>query len=295
MDLREGVVSPPLAASQPTNPIGQVLKVALIFILAGGATYLILTGPTHWVRFQYWLSHRGQANTATVYVDVNAPAESFAGAVGAALQQPTFQRAGKAPAPTETIKSESDLGLSDNHLVVPKIGVNVPVVWNSSSNEQVMLANLQQGVAQYGFTSLPNATTGNVFITGHSSYYWWDKGKYKTVFALLDRLTTDDQALIQFQGSVYVYKVRDKRVVKPSQVDITDPTTEPTLSLMTCTPVGTSLNRLVIRFDLAKVYSVDEAGKPKPAASPTKTTNPQTDEPNVPRQRDVIELVPGLR
>lgn len=292
MDLREGVVSPSLASNQPSNPIAQVLKVAVIFVLAGSATYLLLTGPTHWVRFQYWLAHRGQANTATVYVDVNAPAGSFSGAVGAALSQPTFQRAAKAQSASQAIPK--DLGLSDNHLLVPKINVNVPVIWNSSSDEKIMLANLQQGVAQYGFTSLPNPTTGNVFITGHSSYYWWDPGKFKTVFALLDRLTAGDQALIQFQGSIYVYKLRDKRVVKPSQVDITDVTKEPILSLMTCTPVGTSLNRLVARFDLEKVYSVDGAA-PAKSVTPNKSPAPSTGEPTVPSPRDVIELVPGLR
>lgn len=294
MDLREGVVSPPLVATPPSNPAWQVAKVALIFLLAGGATYLILTGPTHWVRFRYWLGHRGQPNTATIYVDVNAPADSLSGAIGSALTQPTFQRSGRAPTPATTDTVSGDLGVTDNHLVVPKIGINTPVIWNSSSNEQVMLANLQQGVAHYGFTALPNAETGNVFITGHSSYYWWDKGKYKTVFALLDRLTTGDQALIQFQGSVYVYKVRDKRVVKPSQVDITDTTKEPTLSLMTCTPVGTSLNRLVVRFDLEKVYSADGGSAPS-ETKPADTPPPSGGEFSAPRSRDVIELVPGLR
>ncbi len=286
MELREGVVSPPLGTQPPTNPLGQVLKVGLIFLLAGAATYLLLTAPTHWVRLRYWVAHRGQANTATVYVDVNAPAESFSGAVGAALRQPTFQRPGRAAA--ESIPT--DLGLRDNHLVIPKLGIKVPVIWNSSSNEQIMLANLQHGVAHYGFTSLPNPSAGNVFITGHSSYYWWDKGQYKTVFALLDRLTPGDQALIQFQGSVYVYTLRDERVVKPSAVEVTDPTTEPILSLMTCTPVGTSLNRFVSRFDLEKVYSVDGS-----APTPAGDGPPPSAELPAPRSRDIIELVPGLR
>lgn len=293
MELREGVVSPPLNSSHPSSPIGRVLTVAITFVLAGAATYLLLTAPTHWVRFRYWLSHRDQANQATIYVDINAPADSFSGAVGAALRQPTFERAGRAPSTTGTIPT--DLDLTDNHLVIPKLGMNVPVVWNSSANEQIMLANLQQGVAHYGFTALPNPTTGNVFITGHSSYYWWDKGRYKTVFALLDRLTPGDQALIQFQGSVYVYQLRDERTVKPSQVEITDPTEEPTLSLMTCTPVGTSLNRFVARFDLAKVYPVDGAPAAQPAVAPNKSPTSQPAESLVPRPRDVIELVPGLR
>lgn len=130
-----------------------------------------------------------------------------------------------------------------------------------------MLENLQKGVAHYGGTDLPNPLTGNVFITGHSSYYWWDSGQYKTVFALLDQLKSGDQVALTYQQQVYVYQVYESLVVKPSQVDVLDTTERPILSLMTCTPVGTSLNRLIVRANLVGVFDQGETGSGSAAAA----------------------------
>lgn len=280
----------PLTNHSSATPIRTVAQVILLGLGAGLTTYLILTGPTYWTRLNYWWFHRNQPKQAQVYIDTAAPAQSFASAVAAALRQPTFQVPTQA-ATSSRNSTETDLGVTENVLVVPKLSIRAPIIWNSSSVEKVMLGNLQHGVAHYGFTALPNADGGNVFITGHSSYYWWDPGQYKTVFALLDQLSTGDQAIIQFQDVIYVYQLRDERVVAPSDLSVTDPTKEPILSLMTCVPVGTSLRRLVARFDLAKTYPVS----PKAAALTPSTSNasPQPTA-KTPKQRDRIRLVPGL-
>lgn len=149
-----------------------------------------------------------------------------------------------------TIKEKAEesplSGLLDNDLIIPKINVKAPIIWNSETDEQSMLKNLQKGVAHYKGTSLPDEN-GNVFITGHSSYYRWDKGKYKTVFTLLPKLEKDDEIALSYKNTVYIYKVYDKFVVKPEDVWVLEPTPEPTLTLMTCVPIGTNLKRLIVR------------------------------------------------
>ncbi|MBI4023042.1 sortase [Candidatus Berkelbacteria bacterium] len=282
------------------------LRFGLSLLAGMVVVYLLLTAPTHWVRIKYWLAHRGAPNTPAEFVDLELPTDSLSSAVGAALSQPRFYVQEPTPLSTVAVGDDADtppvsvsqeLALSDNMLVIPKIDVRTPVVWNSASEESIMLANLQRGVAHYGFTSLPNATSGNVFITGHSSYYWWDKGRYKTVFALLDQLTTGDQAFVQYEDAVFAYTVRETLVVSPAAVEVTDPTEQPTLTLMTCTPVGTSLRRLVIRFDLARVYPAEEQNA---VAAPTArepeavTEHVPKPAPAAPRNRDVIELLPAL-
>jgi LPXTG-site transpeptidase (sortase) family protein len=167
-----------------------------------------------------------------------------------------------------------------------------------------MLANLQKGVAHYGFTSTPNEQNGNVFITGHSSFYWWDKGKYKTVFATISELVPGDQLFIQFQNKIFVYEMTDKVTVSPSDVSVTDPTPTPTLSLMTCVPVGTALNRLVVRSKLIRTYAseIQESSNPVvptaqaaelPQATPTSTQSTTAPAANT-GSRDTIQLLPGL-
>ncbi len=134
--------------------------------------------------------------------------------------------------------------LADNHIFISKINLSAPVVWGSRS--QTILQDLERGVAHFAGTARPGEP-GNVFITGHSSNFWWNKGRFNQVFALLDQLDKGDQIVITYQGKQYWYQVFDQMVVKPNQTEVLDPTDQPILSLMTCTPVGTTLKRLVIR------------------------------------------------
>ena len=287
----------PLGASAevPESPGRAIVRIGLTFLGSLIVVYAIMTAPSYWAKARFWVAHAKTGNTREVYVDTTSPAESFSGAVGAALRQPTFATPITATADQATSTEIAALQLSDNHLVVPKLRVNAPIVWDSSSDEKIMLANLQQGVAHYGFTARPNEESGNVFITGHSSYYWWDSGKYKTIFATLDQLKTGDQAFIQYQSKIYVYEVTGSDVVKPSEVNVTDPSSTPILSLMTCVPVGTSLNRLVVTFKLARAYAAE--GAAATVTTPAESLPPASGVPSqlVPRQRDVIELIPGRR
>lgn len=295
------------ARPAPATHFGTSLwKTVGVFLLSAIAVYFLLTAPTYWKRAQYWLAHRNAPTTPARVVDVSAETSSLSGAISAALKQPSFSIAlpEPLPAPDGTVAQgpATEVGLSENTLLIPKINVQAPVVWGSSSDEKVMLANLQSGIAHYGFTALPSTEPGNVFITGHSSYYWWDKGGYKTVFALLDKVSDGDQALIQYQGKVFVYEFRDRVVVDPSQVEVTDPTSEPILSLMTCTPPGTALRRLVVRMTLERVYAAENGEAltpaPEPAAAPTVDDTPAPAPAPTrflpPVQREIHELIPGL-
>jgi len=144
----------------------------------------------------------------------------------------------------------------ENRIIIPKINVDAPIVFPATADNKVILESLKGGVAQYPGTALPGHA-GNVFITGHSSYYWWDGGKYNRVFTLLDKLTANDLIYIHYEGSEYVYKVKDSIVVLPTQTEVLNPTATATLSLMTCTPVGTNLKRLIVRSELISAPPAD--------------------------------------
>jgi sortase A len=280
------------------SPTVYSLKTAGLFLLAGLAVYLIIVAPSLWVKISYFFSHLGEENVAEKVIEIKPLAPTLSGAVSAALKEEPVSIIATTEEKVATL-DQAELELEDNHLLIPKIGVKAPIVWNTSSDEQIMLDNLRHGVVHYGFTSKPNTESGNVFITGHSSYYWWDNGQYKTVFALLNQLVPGDQVFLQYQGLIYVYEVEEAVVVRPSQVEVTDQTDEPYLSLMTCTPVGTALNRLVVKSKLARAYPVEETF---PTTEPT-TPSPAVETPSPdllepigpgPTNRDVIELIPGL-
>ncbi len=153
--------------------------------------------------------------------------------------------------------------VADNHLVIPKIGVNAPITWNSP--EETVLKDLEKGVAHYQGTALPGEN-GNVFISGHSSNYWWDKGLYNHVFTLLDKLSMGDRIYVNYNNKPYVYQVESIKTVKPTDITVLNPTDHSVITLMTCTPVGTTLNRLIVQA--RQIYPASN----KPAS--TKTVSP---------------------
>lgn len=134
--------------------------------------------------------------------------------------------------------------VGNNHLLIPGISVKAPIVWNSP--EDRILEDLHNGVAHYQGTALPGEN-GNVFIVGHSSNYWWDKGQYNQVFALLDKVKEGDRLYVNYNNTPYVYQVESIKTVQPSDIEVLNPTDHSVLTLMTCTPVGTTLNRLIVQ------------------------------------------------
>lgn len=141
-------------------------------------------------------------------------------------------------------------------IVIPKINVDAPIVYMQSIDNKQILEDIKSGVGHYPNTALPGEV-GNVFMTGHSSYYWWSGGKYNQVFALLDQLEPGDLIYIYYQKGKYIYRVRESKVVRPEQVDVLEPTADPILTLMTCTPVGTNLRRRIVQADLVGRPPVD--------------------------------------
>ena len=170
------------------------------------------------------------------------------------------------PAASQTADFTS---LSNNTIWIPKLGIKAPVLWDITSSGDItsdILTALQKGVVRYPQTALPDQV-GNVFLTGHSSNYWWEKGSYKTIFALLDRLVVGDMIYIKYDSQVYTYRVNGQKVVKPSETSVLERTEHATLSLMTCTPVGTNLLRRVVTAQLISPTTLTKKQPTSPAES----------------------------
>ena len=132
-------------------------------------------------------------------------------------------------------------------IIIPKINVDVPVVYDITSyDEDEIQAGLERGVVHYGRTALPGEKGNNV-IVGHSSNNFFNSGKYKFAFVLLDRLEIGDTFILHYEGTRYIYRVNKKEVIEPTDFSLVQPTNTPTTTLITCTPPGTSWRRLVIQ------------------------------------------------
>jgi len=136
---------------------------------------------------------------------------------------------------------------TESTLIIPRISVNAPVIWDVE--ESNILDQLKSGVVHYKGTALPGES-GNVFIVGHSSNYFWVKSDYNNIFSLLDKLSVGDRIEIKKDGKSYFYDVFGKKEVSPQDVEVLKSPNQ-ILTLMTCWPVGTSLNRLIVQANFA--------------------------------------------
>ncbi|OGK30037.1 hypothetical protein A3G67_00185 [Candidatus Roizmanbacteria bacterium RIFCSPLOWO2_12_FULL_40_12] len=132
-------------------------------------------------------------------------------------------------------------------VVIPKIGANARILPNiDAGDENVYLPALQQGVAHAAGTAFPGEK-GHIFLFAHSTDYFWNIGSYNAVFYLLYKLEKGDSVNVFFNGQRYVYKVLNKIVVNPHEVEyLTRKTNKEFLTLQTCWPPGTTLKRILV-------------------------------------------------
>lgn len=201
-----------------------LLPVALI--IAGLLlAYLILNAPALWTKLDY-------------YYKTDIKKENYA---NNNLYLPNID-------PSKPKDQQNPLGnLEDNHLYIPSLNINAPIVWGISADG--ILDNLKNGVVQFGGSSTPDGS-GNIFITGHSSYYWWIKSDYKHIFALLPNIKEGNQIIITYKGEPYIYKVIETKTVKPSEISVIDSRGIREVTLMTCVPVGTNISRFIVKAEL---------------------------------------------
>jgi sortase A len=146
------------------------------------------------------------------------------------------------------LASDSIAPTSVPEVIIPKINVEIPVVYNIGSVEESAIQTaLERGVIHYDSTSVPGQK-GNVAIFGHSSNNIFNKGAYKFAFVKLRTLEPGDVFHLTYNGKVYSYKTYAKRVVDPTETTVLNPVLDKvaTATLITCDPPGTSSKRLVV-------------------------------------------------
>lgn len=153
----------------------------------------------------------------------------------------------------------------DPRLIIPKINVDVPVVWDARPDHDSQMAAMANGVAWFG---IPGANSkpgqvGNTVLSGHSSSDWLDSGDYKFIFARLEQMDEGDTVYINYKSTRYTYKITKKEVVKPNDVQaLIYETDKPMLTLITCVPLGTANNRLLVSAEQVSPSPSEAEDKP---------------------------------
>jgi sortase A len=91
----------------------------------------------------------------------------------------------------------------------------------------------------------------NLFIFSHSADASINIIRFNAIFYLLRELEKGDRVIIFYQSRRYDYLVFDKSITSPADVSfLTNRYDVPVLTLQTCDPPGTLLNRLIVRAKL---------------------------------------------
>ena len=147
---------------------------------------------------------------------------------------------------------------ADPRLIIPKLNVDVPIRFNVALSD--VMAAMNNGVAHYripGASAYPGQV-GNFIITGHSAGDVYSSNPYKYIFSGLERLEDGDLIYVNYESTRYTYRVIKKEVVEPSNVaSLVVQTDKPLLTLVTCTPLGTSRYRLLVTAEQISPSSDD--------------------------------------
>ena len=139
---------------------------------------------------------------------------------------------------------------NESRLLIPKIAVDVPIVWDANAADTNSLNQaMDKGIVWFniqGANAKPGEK-GNFVVSGHSSNDWTDSGNYKFIFARLEKMSAGDVVYANYNGTRYTYKITGTKVVKPTDVaSLQIGNDKPYITLITCTPLGTAQNRLLV-------------------------------------------------
>jgi sortase A len=115
---------------------------------------------------------------------------------------------------------------------IQALNVDAPVVQGDSWDQ------LKKGVGQH-VGSVDPGQAGNVVLSAHDDVFG-------ELFRNLDRLQPGDQVVLFTAQQQYVYVVTGSQIVEPTQVDVMNPTNDPTVTLISCYPYMVDTKRIVV-------------------------------------------------
>ncbi len=115
---------------------------------------------------------------------------------------------------------------------IPAIGVDAPIVQGDAWEQ------LKKGVGQHPGSADPGQT-GNVVLSAHDDVFG-------EIFRDLNQLQPGTQVILYTTQQQYVYVVTGSQIVSPTQVEVMNPTSDPTATLITCYPYMVDTKRIVV-------------------------------------------------
>lgn len=146
---------------------------------------------------------------------------------------------------------------------IPSLGIRTPILLPSmrfwASRQWNLLEEQMQVGLRHGSVAYPHSVTpgevGNLIIAGHSSppTQRAAESAYGSLFERVPELSIGDQIVVTTNGKRMTYAVSDSTVVSPSETEVLlQQNDESVIKLITCFPVGTTKDRMVVTARLVE-------------------------------------------
>lgn len=147
--------------------------------------------------------------------------------------------------PYQNKKEGSQKQVEEYEFSVPSQGINHAKVSSVDFD-------LSKHLVQYFSTSKSPIEKGTSVIFGHSTLpQWFDPKNYTTIFAKLHTMKNNDTVVLTVNGKDHTYKVFSIGITDPKDPNIFSQSFDNSyITIITCTPPGTTWKRLVIRASL---------------------------------------------
>ena len=120
---------------------------------------------------------------------------------------------------------------------IPAIDVDASIVHGDDWEQ------LKKGVAHRADTANPGQI-GNIVLSGHNDVFG-------EVFRYLEELKPGDEIIVYTSQRSFTYIVSGWELVEPTQVDVMAPTTNATITLISCHPYLVDNHRIIVKGSLA--------------------------------------------
>lgn len=141
---------------------------------------------------------------------------------------------------TTKLLDETEQQISENRLYIPKIDVNVP--YASGGVEA-----LENGAWWRHPQNGDPVKGGNFILSAHRFIMGLtpQQTQRKSPFYNINKLTVNDEFIVDYEGKRYTYVIKEIFAVKPDAIEIEAPTEDDRLTLYSCTLGGANDGREV--------------------------------------------------
>lgn len=192
-----------------------------LLIILGGVFIVVVVAPL--VTYQIW---QMQARAAISAFSLDNAELTEMPAV------PSDAEAISIPKPTEIAEPPSS-----GRVTIASANITMPIYNGDSASL------LYWGAWRSPWNDAVPGEAGNVVLFGHR---WLKLPPSKNTMWNLDKVQAGERIEVQWGGETYSYEVTGTEVVAPTDISVLNETDEPTLTLITCTPVFTTKERLIV-------------------------------------------------